>query len=81
MVVTAYPLWYPPSCRLQAPASINEELQVSIGNGSVCEVGPGRKDFVQNLSGVERLSLLFWQICDRIESPHCFNSHPGVLTQ
>jgi hypothetical protein len=60
----------------------HEELQVGIGNGGVCEVGPGGKDFIQNLlAGVERFSLLFWQICGGIENPHCFDSHLGVLAQ
>jgi hypothetical protein len=37
---------------------------------------------VQNLlAGMERFSLLFWQICGGIENPHCFDSRPRVLAQ
>jgi hypothetical protein len=78
-VVTAYPIWYPPSRRLRLPSvkSSRSALGIAVSARTDWEEKTSSKTSSQEWRAPPPLLVNMWLI----ESPHCFDSHPGVVAQ
>jgi hypothetical protein len=78
-VVTAYPIWYPPSHRLRLPSvkSSRSALGIAVSARTDWEEKTSSKTSSQEWRAPPPLLVNMWLI----ESPHCFDSHPGVVAQ
>jgi hypothetical protein len=76
-VVTAYPVQYPPSCSLRLPSEKSSRLTL----GMAVSVRPGQKEKTR-LESLRRSGEVLPPVLANVWlalSPHCFDSHPGVL--